>query len=162
MRRTRINEVSHVVYRIGPDAKIPAGRAVRIAESDGTMAVHIRTGEGRPDLCDELNRTHSVLMEVQGQWAQTWFEDRAHSQGPEGYEVAHGEWIRTPARDMPRGLPCLALESPRGIVWVIHEDYASIKLCAELNEHTARILGNGLWLQRRGEGARPLSLSRVS
>lgn len=162
MRRTKINEVSHVVFQIGPDVRIPAGRAVRLAESDGTMTVHFRTGEARPDLCDELNRTHSVLTEVQGQWAQTWFADRAHSHGPEGYVVARGEWVRTPARKMPGGVPCLALERPGEILWFVHEDYASIWLCTELNELTARVLGSGLWLQRRAERARPLSLSRVS
>ncbi|WP_046505925.1 hypothetical protein [Streptomyces odonnellii] len=146
----KLNEVTEVKFEVGPGTNIPVGRACRLTEQDGAIAVRIRYGHAHPGLCRELNGFHRQILGVEGRWAQAWSPadpDRVDS-APQGLGMAQVEWRIVPASKLPAKATCLPLEEKDQFVWMIRLGLATPQLCAEMNAYLARITGDGLWVQR--------------
>ncbi|MFF1417441.1 hypothetical protein [Streptomyces sp. NPDC058280] len=145
-----INESPRVSFEVGSRVSIPRHKVCRLIEQDGELAVHIRAGHADPQLCRDLSVFHRQLLGTEGRWAQTWDDkdpDRVNHP-PQGLGLAEATWRIVPARMLPRGTSCLPLEARGWFIWVIRAGLATPRLCAEMNNHLARIVGDGLWVQR--------------
>ena len=145
----RINTAAQFNLTVGTAREVPAGRACRLIERDGSAVVYIRRGHAAPHLRTTMNDLLRVVLEVDGRWAQAWdYDTHRIEQPPKGLGLAEVEWRVAPDELLPQGVPCIPIEEQGRFVWAIRGGLVSPQLCDEMNVYFKRLAGDGLWVQR--------------
>ncbi|MEW1719813.1 hypothetical protein [Streptomyces sp. NPDC093109] len=151
--RKKINKATRVTFHLDSAVPIPPGRVVRIVEGDGTLDVHVRKHEAKPELIAELNVLHAQILGAEEGWGQEWADgaaaDRA-DEPAENLEIADVYWRIARPGELPRRSLCTPLERKGRFAWVIRPGAATPQLCREMTAYLRRITGDGLWRQRWG------------
>jgi len=138
-----------IKFQIVSLSALPVGVSVSLDEVDGLIVASIGEGHATAELCADLEDMHKTVTE-QGRWVQTSTVSDPHrlERPAEGLGIAHVAWERVPAETLPHGVLAAPVERNGMLVWLLHEDHASVQLCAEVSEYGRRIAGDGLWEQR--------------
>ncbi|MBK5994410.1 hypothetical protein JHN53_22735 [Streptomyces sp. MBT58] len=138
-----------IEFKIVPMRDLPPGAAVALDEVDGLIVARIGDTHATVQLCAELEELHRAVTQ-QERWVQTSTVSDPHrlERPAEGLGIAHVAWERVPAETLPHGVLAAPVERDGMLVWLLHEDHASVQLCAEVSEYGRRIAGDGLWEQR--------------